>query len=220
MPTRGALAAEVAKAHMEQQMKWTVLRIMKTCLCNGTALYMVWSADDQKAHPKTNFVGNVRIATWHSVGVGVTTFIFKDNTVRNVRGTDIGKVIEVSNNIQSSRSQVHQAARLAAQQEPLCAGLASPFSDAEGEENEDSDEDKNVDENEDGDEDEDGDENGQCDDDEASDATTGALAAEVGTNAGPSTTVGNEIAFPRLPVPEIVERESESRVQWMLKRPP
>ena len=78
MPTRGSLAVEVAKAHMEEQMKWSVQRIMKTCLCKGTAVYMVWTTDDHKSHPHTNFVGNVRIATWHSAGVGVTTFIFKD----------------------------------------------------------------------------------------------------------------------------------------------
>ncbi len=96
MPTRGSLAVEVAKAHMEEQMKWSVQRIMKTCLCKGIAVYMVWTTDDQKSHPQTNCVGNVRIATWHSAGVGLTTFIFKDNTIRTVRAADIGKIIEVN----------------------------------------------------------------------------------------------------------------------------
>ncbi len=95
MPTRGSLAVEVAKAHMEEQLKWAVLRIVKTFLCKGTAVYMLWTADDQKSHPQTKFVGNVRIATWHSAGVGVTTYIFKDNTYLTSVPQILGKSLKL-----------------------------------------------------------------------------------------------------------------------------
>ena len=200
MPTRGSLAVEVAKAHMEEQMKWSVQRIMKTCLCKGTAVYMVWTTDDHKSHPHTNFVGNVRIATWHSAGVGVTTFIFKDSTIRHVRAADIGKIIEVSNNILSSSTKVHVAAKFAAQQEPVCVPLESQGTDAAGEQNEEGDEDENEngdeeeneDDNEEGDENEDGDENEEGDKHDENVVTTGALAPQINTNGSPSSSVASE----------------------------
>ncbi len=83
---------------------------------------MVWTTEDQKANAKTSFGGNVRIATVHSNAIGLTTFMFKDGTIR---GCDMAKVIEVSNNILNSRAQVHQAAKLAAQHKSLCGQRVS-----------------------------------------------------------------------------------------------
>ncbi len=82
---------------MRMKETWTVQKILRTCVTQGTALYMVWTTEDQKAHAKTSFVGNVRIATVHSNDIGLTTCMFKDGTIRTIRGCDIAKVIEVSN---------------------------------------------------------------------------------------------------------------------------
>jgi hypothetical protein len=132
---------------------WTVEKILKTCVTQGTALYMVWTTEDQKQHAKTSFVGNVRTATVHSTAIGMTTCMFKDGTIRTIRGCDIAKVIEVSNNILNSRAQVHQAAKVAAQNESLCGQLVfgEESDDEDGsdeEQGEDSDEEKGEDSDE------------------------------------------------------------------------
>jgi hypothetical protein len=163
MPTRGAHAVAVAKAHMSNKERWTVQKILKTCVTPGTGVYMVWTVEDEKANPKTNFVGNVRIATVHSTASGSTTFMYKDSTIRT-----------------TSRAQVHQAAKVAAQQEFL-SGLLVP-----GEESGESDG-SGVGDESDGSE--------ESDDGEASDATTGGeTSQEEGTGAGESVETGGKPA--------------------------
>ena len=100
MPTRTPIA--VAKAHMASKDKWIVYKVMKMQITLGTALYMVWSTDDQKQNPTKTVVGNVRVGLLVSVTGGVHVFVFKDNSIQKVRACDITKVIEVSNGIFNS----------------------------------------------------------------------------------------------------------------------
>jgi hypothetical protein len=117
MPTRNAIA--VAKAHIASKEKWTVNKVLKMQITLGTALYMVWSADDQKHYPPKSDVGNVRIGLLQSVTGGVHIVFFKDNTVRKVRASDVTKVIEISNGIYSSGLLVHRNNKILANQEVM-----------------------------------------------------------------------------------------------------
>ncbi len=65
MPTRNPIA--VAKSHMASKDKLTVYKVMKMQITLGTALYMVWSTDDQKQNPTKTVVGNVRVGLLVSV---------------------------------------------------------------------------------------------------------------------------------------------------------
>ncbi len=87
---------------------------------------MMWTKDDAKQHPNNPnniFKGNVRIASLKGLAAGVYVFVFKDNVGRKVRAQDMEKVVGVSNNILASRQGVHQAAKAAALNEPLCDEL-------------------------------------------------------------------------------------------------
>ena len=133
MPTR-THAAAVGQAHMALKEKWTVYKCMKSVLVPGTALFMMWTADDVKLHPSTVFQGNVRIASLQGTAAGFHVFVFKDNVGRKVRSQDMDKIVTVSNNILASRQGVHQAAKAAAINETLCDDLQGESFDAsEGE---------------------------------------------------------------------------------------
>jgi hypothetical protein len=196
MPTRGARAIAVAKAHMSNKERWTEQKILKTCVTQGTALYMVWTTEDQKGNAKTSFVGNVRIATVHSNAIGLTMLMFKDSTIRTIRGCDMAKVIEVSNNIHNIRAQAHQAAKLAAQQESLCGQLVS------GEENDDGDG-SGAGEGEDSEEGE------ESNDGEASDATTGGEPSEE-ERTGDAETATKPVRKGSVPQQELAQTGSAS----------
>ncbi len=83
---------------------------------------MLWTDEDQKQHPKVDFVGNVWIASVQAILNGYTFLVFKENVARKVQNGDMDKVALVSNNILSRNHQegVHQTAKTAALQEPLC----------------------------------------------------------------------------------------------------
>ena len=139
MPTR-THAAAVGLAHMELKEKWTVYKCMKSVLVPGTALFMMWTADDVKRCPRTVFQGNVRIASLLGTAAGFHVFVFKDNGGRKVRSQDMDKIVQVSNNILASRQGVHQAAKSAAINETLCDDLQGQNFDASEEQGGDSDE--------------------------------------------------------------------------------
>jgi hypothetical protein len=125
---------------MELKEKWTVYKCMKSVLVSGTALFLMWTADDVKLHPSTVFQGNVRIASLQGTAAGFHVFVFKDNVGRKVRSQDMDKIVQVSNNILASRQGVHQAAKSAAINETLCDDLQGENFDASEEEGGDSDE--------------------------------------------------------------------------------
>ena len=104
-------AAAVGQAHMALKEKWTVYKCMKNVLVPGTALFMIWTADDVKLHPSTVFQGNIRIASLQGTAAGFHVFAFKENVGRKVRSQDMDKIVTVSNNIVASRQGVHQAAK-------------------------------------------------------------------------------------------------------------
>ena len=117
MPTKTPIA--VAKAHMASKDKWIVYRVLKMQITLGTALYMLWSTDDQKQNPTKTVVGNVRVGLLVSFVGGVHVFVFKDNCIRKVRACDVAKVIEVSNGIFNSGLAVHRNDRSLANVEPV-----------------------------------------------------------------------------------------------------
>ena len=146
-------AAVVGLAYMQLKEKWTVYKCVKSVLVTNTALFMMWTEDDAKQHPDTLFKGNVRIASLKGVAAGVYVFVFKDNVGRKVRAQDMDKVVGVSNNILASRQGVHQAAKAAAMNEPLCDELEYTTTTSDDDENED-DEEKAEDEDADEDDEE------------------------------------------------------------------
>jgi hypothetical protein len=141
MPTRSAIA--VAKKHMAIIEQWTVHKVLKMQITFGTALYMVWSADDQKRYPPKAVVGNVRVGLLQAITGGVHIFLFKDQTVRKVQTSNLSKVIDVSNSIFSSGLGVHRNEKTLAHQEPI--GVAPPADGEESEDDEGEEEDSSVD---------------------------------------------------------------------------
>jgi len=175
MPTRTDAAA-VGQAHMELKEKWTVYKCMKSVLVPGTALFMMWTADDVKLHPSTVFQGNVRIASLQGTAAGFHVFVFKDNVGRKVRSQDMDKIVQVSNNILASRQGVHQVAKSAAINETLCDDLQGENFDASEEEGGDSDA-------------EEGGESSDSSEDEGGENPSGA-AGENPSGGIPSVTIG------------------------------
>jgi hypothetical protein len=117
MSSRNPIA--VAKKHMAEIEQWTVHKVLKMQITLGTALYMVWSADDQKRYTPKGVVGNVRDGLLQAITGGVHIFLCKDHTVRKVQTSNLSKVIEISNSIFSSGLAVHRNDKTLAHQEPL-----------------------------------------------------------------------------------------------------
>ncbi len=92
-------AAAVGQAHMALKEKWTVYKCMKNVLVPGTALFMMWTADDVKLYPSSVFQGNVRIASLQGTAAGFHVFAFKENVGRKVRSQDMDKIVTVSERI-------------------------------------------------------------------------------------------------------------------------
>jgi hypothetical protein len=143
MSTRNPIA--VAKKHMAKIEQWTVHKVLKPMqITLGTALYMVWSADDQKRSPPKVVVGNIRVGLLQAITGGVHIFLFKDHTVRKVHTTNLAKVVEVSNSIHSSGLTVHRNDKTLATKEPLgesSSGEGEDSDDEDGEEDESADDD-------------------------------------------------------------------------------
>ncbi len=138
MSTRNPIA--VAKKHMAKIEQWTVHKVLKPMqITLGTALYMVWSADDQKRYTPKVAVGNIRVGLLQAITGGVHIFLFKDHTVRKVHTSNLAKVIEVCNSIHSSGLTVHRNDKMLATKAPLgetSSGEGEDSDEEEGEEDE------------------------------------------------------------------------------------
>ena len=77
---------------MEEDNGWTVKKYTKTVLVVGTPLYLMWTDEHQKLHPKCTFEGNVRIAITQYIANGFIFMVFKDNSVRKIHMCDEEKV--------------------------------------------------------------------------------------------------------------------------------
>jgi hypothetical protein len=147
MSTRNAIA--VAKKHMAVIEQWTVHKVLKMQITLGTALapalYMVWSADDQKRYPPKGVIGNVRVGLLQAITGGVHIFLFKDQTVRKIQTSNLPKVIEVSNSIFSSGLTVHRNDKTLTHQEDV--GVTPPGDGEESEDDEGEEEDGSAEDN-------------------------------------------------------------------------